>query len=257
MRLHEFALQTINALPITAKTQHNYLGAYRRYIKPILGQRDLTDVQRFDIQCLLTELSPPTAHQTLMVLKTIYREAERAGLLQALPTDHIRTERIVVGKQDFLTWEALQEITFPRYDSQIRFLALHGLRWGEAVALTESDIYDGRVWITRSIHGQTKTAAGVRSVPYIGHFQPFPKDRRSLARLLTPYGVTIHSLRKTYAYLLKRSGVHVSTAQKLLGHSSPTLTLAVYTKVLDHEVDEAGQQMLQLVNLPDQARRSA
>jgi integrase len=32
----------------------------------------------------------------------------------------------------------------------------------------------------------------------------------------------------------------VTTAQRLLGHSDPKVTLAVYTQVLDDEIDEAG-----------------
>jgi integrase len=32
----------------------------------------------------------------------------------------------------------------------------------------------------------------------------------------------------------------VTTAQKLLGHSDPIMTLKVYTSVLDNEIDEAG-----------------
>ena len=32
----------------------------------------------------------------------------------------------------------------------------------------------------------------------------------------------------------------MTTAQRLLGHSDPKVTLAVYTQVLDNEIDEAG-----------------
>jgi integrase len=32
----------------------------------------------------------------------------------------------------------------------------------------------------------------------------------------------------------------VTTAQKLLGHSDPMMTLRVYTSVLDSEIDDAG-----------------
>ena len=54
------------------------------------------------------------------------------------------------------------------------------------------------------------------------------------------HGVTVHSFRRTYAYLLKTEGIHVTTAQKLLGHSDPMMTLKVYTSVLDDEIDAAG-----------------
>jgi integrase len=57
------------------------------------------------------------------------------------------------------------------------------------------------------------------------------------------HGVTVHSFRRTYAYLLKTQGVHVTTAQKLLGHSDPMMTLKIYTSVLDNEVEEAGNRL--------------
>ncbi len=61
--------------------------------------------------------------------------------------------------------------------------------------------------------------------------------------MLEPHGITIHSLRHTYAYLLKSKGVHVTTAQRLLGHSDPKVTLAIYTQVLDTEIDDTGAML--------------
>ncbi|MDQ3708051.1 MAG: site-specific integrase [Actinomycetota bacterium] len=55
---------------------------------------------------------------------------------------------------------------------------------------------------------------------------------RSWKRVLGRAGVEprgFHTLRRTYATLLASRGVHPKAAQALLGHSSPVLTLAVYT----------------------------
>ena len=40
--------------------------------------------------------------------------------------------------------------------------------------------------------------------------------------------------------MLKQQGVHVTTAQHLLGHSDPRVTMGIYTQVLDNEIDEVG-----------------
>jgi len=93
------------------------------------------------------------------------------------------------------------------------------------------------------MYGATKTQAGVREVPYFGYFQQFPKTRTALANELKKHGVTIHSLRKTYAYFLKTNDVHVTTAAKFLGHSDPMITLKIYTLVRDTEVDEIGDKL--------------
>jgi len=60
----------------------------------------------------------------------------------------------------------------------------------------------------------------------------------------------VHSFRRTYAYLLKTQGIHVTTAQRLMGHSDPMMTLKIYTSVLDDEIDAAGEMLkMHLSNL--------
>ena len=61
------------------------------------------------------------------------------------------------------------------------------------------------------------------------------------------YDVTIHSLRKTYAYFLKTNNVHVTTAAKFMGHSNPLITLKIYTLVLSSEIDEVGNRLRQAI----------
>ncbi len=77
-------------------------------------------------------------------------------------------------------------------------------------------------------------------VPLVSPFIVFPKSPKTLRKVLKPHGVDIHSLRHTYAYLLKQQGVHVTNAQRLLGHSDPRVTMNVYTQVLDNEIDDVG-----------------
>ena len=81
----------------------------------------------------------------------------------------------------------------------------------------------------------------MRVVPLIGDFRQMPKSPKTLRKVLDRYVIHIHSLRHTYAYLLKTQGIHVTTAQKLLGHSDPKVTLKVYTQVLDNEIENTGE----------------
>ena len=85
-----------------------------------------------------------------MVAKTLFREAVQRELIDENPAASIKSPRIVVKPQKFLTWEELSNIDFGYQTKRIQFLALHGLRFGEAVALTSNDIVDGRVYIKRS-----------------------------------------------------------------------------------------------------------
>jgi len=169
------------------------------------------------------------------------------GVVEKSPVLGLKGPKVMVAPRKFLTWEEIDKINFGKWNQQIRFLALHGLRWGEAVALTHHDIRDGRIYVTKSIHGATKSFAGMRVVPLIGDFKPLPRHPRTLRRALAPYGVTIHSLRHTYAYILKKKGVHVTTAQRLMGHSDPKVTLSIYTRVLDSEIDETAKLLSTLI----------
>jgi integrase len=200
----------------------------------------MNSISKREFLDVLAPLNPPNYFQTLMMLRVLYREALSRDLVAESPVASIRAPRIHVQPQKFLTWEEVRDNNFGKYDPQIKFLALHGLRWGEAAALSADDIYDNVVHINKSIYGPTKTPSGNRAIPYFGYFEVFPKTRSPIANALKPFGVCIHSLRKTYAYFLKSNGVHVTTAAKFMGHSNPMITLKIYTLVRDSEIDEVG-----------------
>lgn len=240
MLVESFARQVIGDLPIRAKTRYTYLSMLKCHLAPTLGARSLESITRSDIQGSLRGLPPQTAAMTLAVIKSVYREAQARGIVDSSPAHGISGPKIMVSPRKFLTWEEVKQGNFGQYTDCIRFLALHGLRWSEALALSKEDLRDGRIYVSKSLHGQTKSKAGTRTVPLMYELPEFPKSPKTLRKVLKPYGVTIHSLRHTYAYLLKQQGIHVTTAQRLLGHSDPRITMGIYTQVLDSEIDEAG-----------------
>lgn len=240
MRFESFAIQTIGNLPIRHKTRATYLSMLHLHIFPTLAHREISTIKRLDIQSTIQGLPPQTTAMSLAVIKTVFREALAQEIVDASPAHGVSGPKIMVKPRDFMTWEKISRSSFGKYTPQIRFLALHGLRWSEAVALTVDDVHDDRVWINKSVHGATKSKAGIRSVPLVSPFITFPKSPKTLRKVLKPYGVDIHSLRHTYAYLLKQQGVHVTTAQRLLGHSDPRVTMGIYTQVLDNEIDDVG-----------------
>lgn len=240
MNFDLFANSIWQQLDITAKTRADYISEYQRNLYPVIGNHSLAMITKRQIIEAISLLPPQTAYKTLMVAKTLFREAIQRELIDENPAASIKSPRIVVKPQKFLTWEELSNIDFGSQTKRIQFLALHGLRFGEAVALTKNDIVDGRIYVKRSKWGETKTPSGVRSVPLLSEYVSFPQYQGAIAKALKPYGVTVHSLRKTYAYTLKSSNIHVTTASKLMGHSNPMVTLKVYTQVLDDEIDKSG-----------------
>ena len=240
MLFESFAMQTIGNLPIRHKTYATYLSMLRLHVFPTLAHRDISTIKRFDIQSTIHGLPPQTSAMSLAVIKTVFREALAQEIIEASPAHGVSGPKIMVKPREFLTWEEVSKGSFGKYGPQIRFLALHGLRWSEALALSHEDIRDGRIYVSKTLHGQTKSKAGIRTVPLMCELPQFPTSPKTLRKVLKPYGVTIHSLRHSYAYLLKQQGVHVTTAQRLLGHSDPRITMGIYTQVLDNEIDEAG-----------------
>ena len=231
-------------LPIRPKTAETYRSVYRRYIYPALHHHELAEIKREHIQAVIKPLPPQTGATTLAVLKTIFREAIDNGYCEHSPAATVRRPKIQVIPRNFLTLQELAVLDLPKFRTQIIFLAMHGLRWAEALALTETDIYNKRVHVTKSIHGPVKSRAGIRSVPHVSEFKTFPRTPKAMRRELAVHGVHIHSLRHTYAYLLKTSGVHVTTAQKLMGHADPGVTLGIYTRFRDDEIDGAGAAIM-------------
>ncbi len=234
----------MEALPIRPKTTATYNSVYRRYIHPALQQYELAEIKREHIQNLIKVLPPQTGATTLAVLKTIFREAIDNAYCEHSPAATVRRPKLQVIPRNFLTLQEIVSLDLPKFRTQIIFLAMHGLRWAEALALTEADIYNNRVHITKSMHGPVKSRAGIRSVPLVSEFKTFPRTPKALRKELAVHGAHIHSLRHTYAYLLKTSGVHVTTAQKLMGHADPSVTLGIYTRFRDEEIDSAGAAIM-------------
>ena len=241
MELDCFAKQVFASLSVRKKTLATYRSMYKCHVSAKIGQIEVSEISRSSIKGTIYGLPPQTAQMTLAVIKLLFREAMELELIEKSPVHGVRGPRVQIRPRKFMTWEEIEKTHFGRWNHHIRFLALHGLRWSEAVALTSADIRDGKIYVTKSIHGDTKSRAGIRVVPLIGEFKEFPRHPRTLRKALKPYGITIHSLRHTYAYILKSQGIHVTTAQKLLGHSDPKITLSVYTRVLDAEIDDAGK----------------
>ena len=75
MNLNDFTEICWKTLMISKKTASNYRGAYRRNIAPTLGLRELESVTRREFVELLAPLAPPNRFQTLMAMRSVFREA--------------------------------------------------------------------------------------------------------------------------------------------------------------------------------------
>lgn len=171
-------------------------------------------------------------------------------------------------------YDASHPYLLPR-EPLLRFLVGTGARWSETIALTWAD-YDRELGLVTFRGENTKTGV-LRSIPLDPSLlvtledlraramsetggeicakifvQPkggeWTRDGHNLRRWLVGIlkaagipraGVSIHSLRHTFATRLARAGVSVAAAMRLLGHRSPQMTLAVYSHVTTEDAREA------------------
>ena len=145
-------------------------------------------------------------------------------------------------------------------------MLLCGLRRGEVLALKWEDIHDGYIFVSRAVFypkgskayiKEPKSEAGIRKVPLPAILQEIlarctqrsvyvcPSRAgglmgqwafyRAWERFMEEFeaagfpSFTPHQLRHTYATMLYSAGVDILTAQRLLGHASPQVTLEIYT----------------------------
>ena len=112
----EWANKLWPLLNVTKKTRYDYSRLYERYLKPVIGHRELDDNIRQELQLHLLTLPPQTSRHCLMVAKTTWREALNYGVCSSNPTVGIRTPKIQEKPRPFLTWEEVDARDWGRYN---------------------------------------------------------------------------------------------------------------------------------------------
>lgn len=248
MTLDEWAETCWSTLVVRERTLLDYRRKYRKNIAPHLGAKELTAITRMEVQAWVLKMTPTVGRACLPIIKTLYREALAYGMVEINPTVGVRRKPHIPPRRDFWTLDKIMAADFGSHTEMFRFMAKHGLRWSEVMNLTDDDF----IWVNnrqyvrvvRSEGGNVTKSRKPRLVPYNGHWSPdYPRNYKWARHVFQRQtdGLTIHSLRKTYAYWLKQRGVSMQVAQKLLGHSTITLTMDLYTDVMQDELENAAE----------------
>jgi integrase len=244
---------------------------YARIVKhtvAVIGGVPLAKVTPLHVQRVLDAHSPATANAIRRYLKGAFRQAERWELIQLNPVRNIEPVKRPPIKRG--VWQppeikAFLDAATPTYRALFTAAVFTGLRRGELLALpwanvTPTSVTVDRTWTRGGVVGTPKTAASNRTVPIHpnlyrvliegrGHAPgspwAFPSGTgtmlgsgnlgRAYREALTKSGVPrirMHDLRRIAATLWARQGHSPTVIQRLLGHSTPHLALAVYTDVM-------------------------
>lgn len=249
-------------------TANVYTRSLRSRILPTLGAVPINSLGRYEVEKFLAAKSKQYARNTLRELRSslsrVLQWAVDCNWLNQNPCRGVKLPKGTGRKitRTVLTPEQVNAIAskLPEpYSTLILFLALTGLRIGEAVAVKWTD-FDGKVLnVSRRIYegkaDTLKTEKSKRPVPIpaslmqrvnkLDHFSewvfssqngtpvnPGNALRRYIQPIARKLGIKLsgfHDLRHSLATDLINSGVSAKAVSQILGHANVGITLNTYT----------------------------
>lgn len=198
-----------------------------------------------------------TLNNRLGYVKSVFNELHRLGDIDyPNPLDKVRPLRLQERPLSYLAHEQIAELldAFDNYPN-CQHLALiarvclaTGARWGEAQGLVPSRVKNRAVTFANTKSRRTRTipihpALERALLDYFKQYGPFPNCIRHFSRVLSstsiklPAGQATHVLRHTFASHFVMGGGNILTLQKVLGHSSVTMTMRYAHLSPDHLQD--------------------
>lgn len=230
------------------------------------------------------------ADRVRRTLAQALRQAVKWDLLARNPMDKLDPIRKAPVKRGVMTPEQLGQFFQAAAGDPLEDLFVlaisTGLRKGELLALQWRDVGPTTILVQRTVSkgapgglAAPKTPAGYRIVPIpdeLGRHllrqrrehehddDPVFSTRtgrrvgarnvtRTFERITARAGlptIRFHDLRRTFATLQAKRGTHPRTIQALLGHSTPTLAMTVYTDVLEEQIRAATLDVRALAPTP-------
>ncbi len=266
---------------LRAKTRAGYESVWRRCIAPRWADVPLGRVEHQAVAAWVADLaarySASRTRQAYGVLRQALDAAVRDRRIPRNPAVDVRLPRMPEQRKRFLSYGEVEQLAQCAGDDGllVRFLAVTGIRWGEATALRMQDIdlMRRRVRVERSLSdvngalsfGPTKNNKR-REVPlprFLGDelAQVLAGRAPDALVFVSPEGqplraqnfrrrvwlgaversgldaLTVHDLRHTAASLAVASGASVLAVSRMLGHSAPSVTLDVYAGLFESSLD--------------------
>lgn len=271
------------------------------------GNIRIKDVSVNDLRTLqeiLTEKRVSTYVNGIMsLLKRIFQDATNERLIEYNPCNLLKSIKRTEDRARNTYHRALTKDETKRffeddmtqnsiYYNVYRIAINTGMRIGEIGALKNSDIYDNKIHIVRSltmkgsgsrqIGDETKTNAGKRDIPINDRIKDILDDQKKINKMFDgivdindplrsiifksatrnllnvqqinneltticeKLGIerfTMHAFRDTFATRAIESGIDPKTLQVILGHSDISITLNLYTHVMDETKHDAMQKI--------------
>ena len=269
--------EKVASLSLKATTYEHYVNALKSYVVPVFGDREIADIERYDIESFFATKAAKYSRSTIRSMRislgVLLAYAVRNEWLKEDPSKGVklprtencagrRVQRKVLSPSQ--TSSIAEKLSEP-YATLVLFLAVTGLRIGEAIAIKWSDFEGDVLHVQRRMYegkiDTTKTRDSERRIPIppalLERMKALDKTgewifhgRRgvplnpgnSLKRYIRPVAKELnidlggwHDFRHTVATSMLRAGCGVKVVSELLGHADVAITLRTY----DHVESEA------------------
>lgn len=252
---------------IKATTADYYQETLEAHIIPVFGQRQISSISRYDVESFLAERASTYCRNTLRGMRvSLGRVLSWAVACEwieknscsgvKLPRAKAKITRTVL-KPEQVT--ALASKLKEPYSTLVLFLAVTGLRIGEAIAVKWSDFEGDVLHVCRRIYegeiDTPKTKGSERSLPIpealLSRMRALPSSqdgwvfcsrdgtpvnpgnmmKRHVRPAAQKLGITLsgwHDLRHSLVTQLRKCGWAAKVVSEIVGHSTPHITEAIY-----------------------------
>lgn len=260
-------------------------------IRPYWGKRIVSDITRADVQEWVSGMdkAPRTVETIYGRFRNFLNWCVEDGRIPGNPASGVNLPKGNKREHIYLRVSEVSRLALsidPFYTDLVWFLAMTGLRFGEAAELRAKDLHldRGRLTVARSVTavkgkmvigppkgGKSRDvpvpsyvlervrrrAAGlsrddlVFAAPRGGWVRANNFKRRTydpaVAAAKLPADLWVHDLRHTAASLAISAGASVKSVQRMLGHASAKITLDTYAGLFDQDLDDVAMKMDQMI----------
>ena len=273
---------------IKKTTKIVYEGHIKNHISPFFKNMKLKKLNSYVLQTFVNslELSPATVKIIFCILKSSLKQAKDRGLINdvwsnvKIPKSKKSEIKILTAKQQ----QRLESVLNERDDIGVLICLYTGIRIGELCALKWSDIdFDKKLLHIRSTQARVRNCVEFQSPKSCSSYRQIPMPdfltdilkkrekkgiwvlsdnnnfvdvrtcRRRFKNLLIKSGlpdIKFHALRHTFASRALEVGMDVKTLSEILGHSSVSITLDLYTHSLYEYKKRQMKKLETIYNLP-------
>lgn len=207
-----------------------------------------------------------TVNRDHAYLRAVFNELKRLGEWQGdNPLAGMRLYRVTESELAFLYPDEIKSLlaacdasSNPDLGAVVRLCLATGARWGEIQNMTQSQVAQNRLTFTHTKGGKRRTVPINQELKAL-----IPKRRGKLfsecyhhfetaisrAGIELPEGQSTHVLRHTFASHFMMNGGNILVLQKILGHSTITMTMRYAHFAPDHLEDVLRLNPLTLNNL--------